>query len=107
MSNIAGGAGEQLLLSLEAEFGDRQRHEQRITLEQRADQVGLSFVYDALYHYESNAATHPSMLAVDLLLEGHPRGLILRGEPTAQFAAPPVYLHGAFCSARHSASAAS
>jgi hypothetical protein len=81
---------------LAAELGDRERHERRITLEQRADQVGLSFLYDALYRYESNAATHPSMLAVDLLLEGHPRGLLLRGEPTAQFAAPPVYLHGAF-----------
>ena len=26
----------------------------------------------------------------------HPNGLVLRGEPTAQFAPPPVYLHGAF-----------
>jgi len=65
-------------------------------LELQARDVGLSFLYDALYRYESNAATHPSMLAVDLLLEGHPRGLRLCGEPTAQFAAPPVYLHGAF-----------
>lgn len=81
---------------LEAELGERQRHERRITLEQRADQVGLSFLYDALYRYESNAAPHPTMLAVDLLLERHPRGLLLRGEPTAQFAAPPIYLHGAF-----------
>jgi hypothetical protein len=36
------------------------------------------------------------MLAVDLLLKGHPRGLLLHGEPTALFVAPPVYLHGAF-----------
>ena len=35
------------------------------------------------------------MMSVDLLLEKHPKGLVLRGEPTAQFAAPPVYLHGA------------
>jgi hypothetical protein len=34
------------------------------------------------------------MFAVDLLLEKHPNGLLLRGEPTAQFAPPPVYLHG-------------
>lgn len=81
---------------LEAELGDRQRHERRITLERRADQVGLGFLYDALYRYVSSAAAHPSMFAVDLLLERHPRGLLLRGEPTAQFAAPPVYLHGAF-----------
>jgi len=36
------------------------------------------------------------MFAVDLLLEKHRKGLILRGEPTAQFAVLPVYLHGAF-----------
>jgi hypothetical protein len=28
-------------------------------------------------------------------VEKHPKGLVLRGEPT-QFAPPPVYLHGAF-----------
>jgi hypothetical protein len=36
------------------------------------------------------------MLAADLLMEKHPKGLVLRGEPTAQFVAPPVYLHGAW-----------
>jgi hypothetical protein len=55
-----------------------------------------SFIYDGLYRYESNAATHPTMLAVDLLLEAHPKGLHLRGEPTAQFVSPPVYLRGAW-----------
>jgi hypothetical protein len=48
-----------------------------------------------LYRYESSAATHPTLLAVDLLLEKRPKGLVLHGEPTAQFAPPPVYLHGA------------
>jgi hypothetical protein len=71
--------------------GDRRQRK----LEQRAAQVGLSVLYDVLYRYESNAAPHPSMLAVDLLLEKHRKGLILRGEPTAQFAAVPVYLHSA------------
>jgi hypothetical protein len=36
------------------------------------------------------------MMSVDLLLEKHRKGLVLRGELTAQFAAPPVYLHGAY-----------
>lgn len=79
---------------LAAEMGDR-RPDDRRSLEQRAAQVGLSFVYDVLYRYASNAATHPTLLAVDLLLEKHPRGLLLRGEPTAQFAPLPVYLYGA------------
>src|SRR5215469_12317837 len=79
---------------LAAEMGDR-RPDDRRSLEQRATQVGLSFVYDVLYRYESNAATHPTMLGVDLLLEKHPQGVLLRGQPTAQFAPPPVYLHGA------------
>jgi hypothetical protein len=83
-------------MRLAAELGDRQPDERRITLEQRAAQVGLSFIYDTLYRYESNAATHPSMLATDLLMEKHPKGLLLRGEPTAQFVAPPVYLLGAW-----------
>jgi len=66
------------------------------SLEQQARDVGLSFLYDGLYRYQSNAGPHPTMLAVDLLLEQHPQGLMLRGEPTAQFVAPPVYLHGAW-----------
>jgi len=80
---------------LAAELGDRQPAD-RHKLEQRAAQVGLSFIYDGLYRYESNAATHPSMLATELLMESHPRGLLLRSEPTAQFVAPPVYLHAAW-----------
>jgi hypothetical protein len=80
---------------LAAELGDRQPDDRR-SLEQRAAQVGLSMLYDGLYRYESSAGPHPTMLAVDLLLEKHPKGLVLRGEPTAQFAAPPVYLHGAW-----------
>jgi hypothetical protein len=82
-------------MQLAAELGDRQPDD-RHKLEQRAAQVGLSFIYDALYRYESNAATHPSMLATELLMERHPKGLLLRSEPTAQFVAPPVYLHGAW-----------
>jgi hypothetical protein len=77
-----------------AELGDRQP-EDRHKLEQRAAQVGLSFLYDLLYRYESSAATHPTLLAVDLLLEKRPNGLVLRSEPTTQFAPLPVYLHGA------------
>jgi len=80
---------------LAAELGDRQPGDRR-NLEQRAAQVGLSFIYDGLYRYESNAATHPSMLATELLMEKHPKGLLLRREPTAQFVSPPVYLHGAW-----------
>jgi Family of unknown function (DUF5677) len=82
-------------MQLAAELGDRQPDD-RHNLEQRAAQVGLSFIYDGLYRYESNAATHPSMLATELLMERHPKGLLLRSEPTAQFVAPPVYLHGAW-----------
>lgn len=79
---------------LAAELGDRKPG--RANLEQRAAQVGLSFLYDLLYRYESSAGPHPTMLSVDLLLEKHRKGLVLRGEPTAQFAPPPIYLHGAF-----------
>lgn len=82
---------------LAAELGDQWPGDKRSrNLEQRAAQVGLSSLYDMLYRYESSAGPHPSMLSVDLLLEKHPKGLVLRGEPTAQFAPPPVYLHGAF-----------
>lgn len=76
------------------ELGDRQP-EDRQSIEQRAAQVGLSFVYDGLYRYESSAATHATMFAVDLLLEGVTSGLVLRSDPTTQFAPVPVYLHGA------------
>jgi hypothetical protein len=82
-------------MQLAAELGGRQPND-RHNLEQRAAQVGLSVIYDGLYRYESNAATHPSMLATELLMEKHPKGLLLRSEPTAQFVAPPVYLHGAW-----------
>jgi hypothetical protein len=49
-------------------------------LEMQARDVGLSILYDVLYRYQSNAGPHPAMLAVDLLLEKHPKGLVLRGE---------------------------
>ncbi|HEY3829394.1 MAG TPA: DUF5677 domain-containing protein [Solirubrobacteraceae bacterium] len=75
------------------ELGDRGKG--LPSVEQRAGKVDLAFLYDLLYRYESSAGTHPTLHAVDLLLERSPRGLLLRGEPTAQFAAPPVYLHGA------------
>jgi hypothetical protein len=81
-------------IRLAAELGDRRPRVP--SLEQRAAQVGLSVLYDGLYRYESSAGPHPTMMSVDLLLEKHRKGLVLRGEPTAQFAAPPVYLHGAF-----------
>lgn len=81
-------------IRLAAELGDRRPR--LPSLEQRAAQVGLSFLYDGLYRYESSAGPHPTMMSVDLLLEKHRKGLVLRGEPTAQFAPPPVYLHGAF-----------
>jgi len=81
-------------LHLAAEFGEWQARDRR-SLEQRAADVGLSFLYDGLYRYESSAATHPTMLAVDLFLERHPKGLRLCAEPTAQFTPLPIYLHGA------------
>jgi hypothetical protein len=77
------------------ELGPRHRGGQR-SLEDRAGAVGLGFLYDLIYRYESSAGTHPTLFAVDLLFERHAKGLRLRGEPTAQFAAPPVYLHGAY-----------
>jgi Family of unknown function (DUF5677) len=92
MEGEAVAAGRRQLAT---ELGDRQRDHRR-SLEQRAAQVSLSFIYDGLYRYESNAATHPSMFATELLMEKHPEGLLLRSEPTAQFVAPPVYLHGAW-----------
>jgi Family of unknown function (DUF5677) len=79
---------------LAAELGDQRPG--RANLEQRAAQVGLSILYDVLYRYESGAGPHPTMTSVDLLLEKHPTGLVLRGEPTKQFASIPVYLHGAY-----------
>lgn len=65
------------------------------TLEEQAHAVGQDFLYDGVYRYLSNAGLHPTLLATDLLMEKVPEGLVLRGEPTAQFAAPAVYLHGA------------
>lgn len=81
-------------MRLATELGDRRPR--LPSLEQRAAQVGLSFLYDMLYRYESSAGPHPTMMSVDLLLYKHRKGLVLSGEPTAQFAPPPVYLHGAF-----------
>jgi hypothetical protein len=80
-------------MRLATELGDQRPG--RPNLEQQAAQVGLNFLYDVLYRYESSAGPHPTMMSVDLLLDKHPKGLVLRGEPTAQFASPPVYLHGA------------
>lgn len=76
-----------------SELGES-RPEDRHNLEQRAGQVGLSFLYDGVYRYAS-AVTHPSLLAIDVLLERRPRGLLLRGEPAAQSASLAPYLHGA------------
>jgi hypothetical protein len=81
---------------LAAEYGGRQQGDVHKNLELRAAQVGLSFLYDAVYHYASSVGPHPSMLATELLMERHRKGLLLRGEPTAQFVAPPVYLYGAW-----------
>jgi hypothetical protein len=81
-------------MRLAAELGGRRPG--RVNLEQRAAEVGLSILYDVLYRYESSAGPHPTMMSVDLLLEKHRKGLVLRGEPTAQFAPPPVYLHAAW-----------
>jgi Family of unknown function (DUF5677) len=75
-----------------AELGDRQPEDRR-GLEQRAALVGLGFVYDVLYRYGSSVAVHPTLLSVDLLYEKGRKGLVLRGEPTAQLGAPPVYLY--------------
>lgn len=77
-----------------AELGDRGK-KGLPGVQQRAAQVGLAFLYDLLYRYQSSAAVHPTLLAVNLLLEPASNGLVLRGEPTAQFAVPPVYMHGA------------
>jgi hypothetical protein len=49
-----------------------------------------------LYRDQSSAGPHPTMMSVDLLLEKHRKGLVLRGEPTAQFAPSSVYLHAAW-----------
>ena len=70
-----------------------------------SEQVGLSFLYDGLYRYESSAATHATLLAVDLLLKKVPSGLVLRSEPTTQFAPLPVSLHGAELQGRGSSRA--
>jgi hypothetical protein len=79
---------------LAVELGDWRPGDRR-SLEQRAADVGLSFLYDGLYRYESSAATHPTMLGVDLFLKKHAKGLLLCAEPTAQFTPLPVYLDGA------------
>lgn len=79
---------------LKDEIGPRRPADRRHTLEQRASQVGFGFLYDGLYRYFSSAS-HPTMFAVDLLLEQQRNGLLLRAEPTTQFAAPPAYLLGA------------
>jgi len=76
------------------ELGGR-RPANRQSIEQRAAEVGLSFLYDGVYRYESSAATHATLLAVDLLLEKVPDWLVLHSEPTVQFVPLPVYLHGA------------
>ena len=65
-----------------------------------SEQVGLSFLSDGLYRYGSSAATHAALLAVDLLLKKVPSGLVLRSEPTTQFAPLPVSLHGAGAAGR-------
>jgi hypothetical protein len=38
---------------------------------------------------------HPNLACSDLLYEKGSKGLVLRGETTAQLGAPPVYLYGA------------
>jgi hypothetical protein len=78
---------------LSAEIGDP-LPDDRFSIEQWATQVGMRFVYDTVYRYQSNVL-HPSMFAVDLLLEPHPTGARLRGEPSSQFEAPSIYLDAA------------
>jgi hypothetical protein len=79
---------------LSAELGDRWRDEVP-KIERQAELVGLSTIYDGLYRYESSAALHATLLAIDLITERRPGGLLLRREPTAQFASLSPYLHGA------------
>lgn len=79
---------------LSAELGDGWRKEVP-SIERQADLGGLGALYDLLYRYESSAASHATLLAIDLLTERRPEGLVLRSEPTAQFASLSPYLHGA------------
>ena len=78
---------------LSAEIGDR-LPDDRFSILQWATQVGMSFVYDTVYRYQSSVL-HPSMFAVDLLLEPHRDGVRLLGEPSTQFAVPSIYLDAA------------
>ena len=75
-------------MRLAAELGDRRPG--RPNLEQRADQVGLSFLYDVLYRYESSAGPHPTMLSVDLLLEKHRVSELNRGATDPALAPSPA-----------------
>jgi len=62
---------------------------------QMAERVGLGFIYDAVYQYESSVAVHPTLLAIDVLSQRRRRGLLVCREPTTQFAPVAPYLQGA------------
>ena len=82
------------------------KEERGVLAPPESEQVGLSsFLCDGLYRYESSAGTHATLLAVDLLRKKVPSGLVLRSEPTTQFAPLPVSLHGAELQGRGSSRA--
>ena len=66
----------------------------RYRIEHRAEQVGMKFVYDTVYRYQSSLL-HPTMFATEVLLERVPEGLRLRRDPSPQFARPTIYLDAA------------
>jgi hypothetical protein len=88
-----------------AELGDRDRND-RQNLEQRATQVGLGFAYDLLYRYESSAAMHPIMFAVDLLLEKHRNGSCFGASPRRSLLPYPCTYTARTCSTKRSRKAA-
>ena len=68
---------------VKSSIGDPHPEDAR-SLEKRAEQVGLSLLYDVIYRYAS-AVTHPTLRAIDVVSERRPKDLLNRGEPTAQF----------------------
>jgi hypothetical protein len=47
------------------------------------------------YRYESRAASHATLLAIDLISEQRSDGVLLRGQPATHFASLSPHLHGA------------
>jgi Family of unknown function (DUF5677) len=83
ISDAARARYEATLARVEADLGDRPRRFP--SFRERTQAIGAEFVYSLIYRFDSQRAAHPSLLALEQLLEHRPEqgGTAVLSEPTS------------------------